>query len=120
MCDEGAADPDRPELEQMVAELRALRQADGLPYRLIALPQPAPIYADDGRRLPAGYVNFILFNDALVVPRFNDPADRVAQERLSAAFPGRALYTLDGHVPIQQGGGFHCLCMQLPRELVVA
>lgn len=118
---EDPSDADYPGLEQMVAELRALRRADGLPYRLLPLPQPAPLYDPvDGRRLPAGYVNFILLNDAVVIPRFDDPADALVQERLAAAFPGRVIYALDARPALRQGGGLHCLCMQLPHELMLA
>ena len=32
----------------------------------------------NGERLPASYANFYIANDAVLVPTFNDPADRQA------------------------------------------
>lgn len=69
-CGSGdAADPMHAELELMADELRALRTADGNPYRLIELPLPHPVCdPDDGHRLPATYANFLLLNGAVLLP----------------------------------------------------
>lgn len=45
------------ELQAMEQELQAFRQADGKPYRLIALPMADPVEWE-GERLPATYANF--------------------------------------------------------------
>jgi agmatine/peptidylarginine deiminase len=101
----------------METELHALRQASGAPYRLIPLPQPAPIRDEDGQRLPAGYANFLIVNDAVLVPVYGDPADRVAQEQLAQAFPDRVIEPVDCRALIRQGGSLHCITMQLPAAL---
>ena len=107
------ADPDHPALEQLAAELRGLRQRNGEPYRLVALPQPAPILDDDGQRLPAGYANFLITNGAVLMPVYADPADGIACERLAACFPGRRIEPVDCRPLIRQGGSLHCISMQL-------
>ena len=38
-------------------------------------------------RLPACYMNFYIANGLVVVPQFDDPADRVALETLGGSFP---------------------------------
>ncbi|MBB1126704.1 agmatine deiminase family protein [Thiospirillum jenense] len=112
-------DADAATLQQMTAELATLRQANGAPYRLIPLPQPAPIMTKDGRRLPATYVNFIILNGAVIVPIYNDPADEIACERLRSAFPGRMIQPLNARALIRQGGSLHCISMHTPAALPV-
>ncbi len=118
---ESSSDPDHAGLLEMEAEIQALTQADGRPYRLIPLPCPAPLYdPDDGHRLPAGYANFLILNGALLMPVYGDPADGVAAGRLAEVFPGREVLTLDCRPLIRQGGSLHCITMQLPRGLDLA
>jgi len=110
-------DPDHASLTAMAAELRALRRRDGQPYRLVPLPQPAPILDETGQRLPAGYANFLIINGAVLVPVYGDPADAVALARLADLFPDRAIEPLDCRALIRQGGSLHCITMQFPAAL---
>jgi agmatine/peptidylarginine deiminase len=98
-------------------QLTALRRADGSAYRLIPLPEPAPIVAADGAPLPASYTNFLLINGAVLVPVYADPADGPAIERLQAAFPARTVVPVPARTFIEQGGALHCLTMQMPAGL---
>ena len=50
---------------------------------------PAPVVFD-GQRLPASYANFYIANGLVLVPTFNDPADRAALDTLAELFPDRA------------------------------
>jgi len=111
------ADPQFPELERMAAEIASLRQISGDPYRTIPLPLPAPQW-DEDRRLPATYANFLVINDAVLVPLYHDPADGIAMERIAAAFPGRGVVGIDCREIIRQGGSLHCLTMQFPRGVL--
>ena len=65
-CDD-LADEHYAELQAMKAELQALKTADGHGYRLLELPWPKAVYADDGHRLPLG--------DALALERAVLPQD---------------------------------------------
>jgi agmatine/peptidylarginine deiminase len=113
-CDD-RADQHYDELSAMAAELAGLRQRDGKPYRLVPLPLPRPIFDGDGRRLPAGYANFLIVNGAVLVPIYQDPGDALALQRLAACFPGRRIVGLDCRALIQQYGSLHCVTMQLPE-----
>jgi agmatine/peptidylarginine deiminase len=106
-------DPDEPELGAMIGRLRDFRTADGSPYRLVALPAPAEHRDTDGRRLPASYANFLLINGAVLVPTYDDPADRAALEILADCFPGRAPIPIACRSLIRQNGSLHCVAMQL-------
>lgn len=106
------------ELQHMEQELQRLRRPDGMPYRLVPLPWPQPRYDEHGRRLPATYANFLIINDAVLVPTYDDPADRVALERLQACFPAREIVDIPSLPLILQYGSLHCVTMQLPAEVL--
>lgn len=100
-------------LTAMAKELAELRTADGNPYRLSPLPLPQPQY-DDGRRLPAGYANFLLANGVILAPAYDDPADEKAHAILRNCFPDHELIPIDCRDLIQQNGAVHCAAMQIP------
>ena len=81
------ADANHKPLAANLARLRTMRDLRGRPLRVVALPMPRPVRFD-GVRLPASYLNFYIANRSVLVPTFNDPADRVALDRLAALFPG--------------------------------
>ena len=107
-------DADAPGLDAMRDELQALRTADGAPYRLLALPFAGAHHDSDGRRLPATYANFLVVNDAVLMPGYGVDADTDAAAVLAAAFPGREIVTIDCRPIIAQNGSLHCLTMQFP------
>ena len=114
-------DPDDPHyesLQAMARQLAGFTDADGDPYRLVPLPLPAPLYDDEGRRLPANYANFIVINGAVLVPGYDDPMDEVARARLAEVFPERDVLTLDARPLIRQNGSLHCAAMQLPAAVL--
>lgn len=102
-------------LAAMEEELKALRTAEGKPYRLVALPCTAPILdKDDASRLPATYANFYFVNGAILMPTYNVPTDREAMAIMSAAFPGLEVVGVDCRALIRQHGSLHCSTMQFP------
>lgn len=112
-CDRGD-DSHHEELVAMAEELAALRTADGVPYHLVPLPLPQPIHDEDGRRLPAGYANFLVINGAVLVPTYGDPADSEALATLGNCFEGREIIGVDCRALIHQYGSLHCVTMQIP------
>lgn len=109
-------DPHHVELQRMADELAALRTADGKPYQLSPLPWPQPIL-DDGRRLAASYANYLIINDAVLVPAYGDAADDEATRIIGAAHPGREIVPVPCRALIWQNGSLHCITMQLPQGL---
>lgn len=112
------ADEHFPALQRMEAELQAFKTRGGKPYRLVPLPMPSAIYADDGRRLPATYANFLILNEAVLVPTYNVPEDAEALERLGNCFPDRTVIGIDCSALILQHGSLHCVTMQYPVGVV--
>jgi agmatine/peptidylarginine deiminase len=116
-CDD-REDAHYDDLKAMEAELQALRTADGKPYTLVPLPLPAAVFDEDGKRLPAGYPNFLILNGAVLVPTYGDAVnDRIALERLRPAFPGREVIGIDCRALIEQYGSLHCVTMQIPSAV---
>jgi agmatine/peptidylarginine deiminase len=116
-------EPDDPlyaEFTAMAAQLATFRNRVGQTYHLVPLPIPAPIRSEEGDRLPATYANFLIINDAVLVPVYNDPADRIALERLAACFPDREIVAIDCVPLIRQYGSLHCMTMQFPSSIRVA
>jgi agmatine/peptidylarginine deiminase len=101
-------------LKAMEEELQAFLTASGEPYRLIPLPMADAIY-EAGERLPATYANFLILNDAVLIPFYGTEKDRLARRQLQLAFPDRALIGVDCSPLIRQHGSLHCITMQLPK-----
>ncbi|MET0105479.1 MAG: agmatine deiminase family protein [Sedimenticola sp.] len=108
-------DSNHAALQRMEAELQGLKTAHGEPYRLVALPSPAPLLNAGGDQLPASYANFLIINGAVLVPTYGDPADAVVLEKLADCFPGREMVGIDCRPLVLQYGSLHCVTMQLPR-----
>lgn len=116
-CEE-PEDPHYGPLSKMEAELKAFRDNDGNPYRLVPLPLPAAKYNADGDRLPATHANFLIINGAVLVPVYDDPNDAVALTRLAECFPDREIVPIDGLPLILQYGSLHCVTMQVPAGVL--
>lgn len=111
----------------MEEQLKTFRTMDGKPYRLLPLPMAKPMY-DDGEtlsnepfegadRIPATYANFLIINDAILVPTYGQPElDRQALDTIKLAFPDRDVVGIDAQVAVRQHGSLHCLTMQFPEE----
>jgi agmatine deiminase len=100
-------------LRDNLRRLQAARVQSGKPLNIVELPMPAPVVFEK-RRLPASYANFYIANGIVLVPVFNDPNDRIAQNTLAALFPTREI------IPIYSGdliwglGTMHCMTQQQP------
>ena len=114
-CDD-EADEQYADLKKMEDQLKTFRTLDGEPYKLVKLPMPRAIYDEDGLRLPATYANFLVINDAVLVPTYDQPdLDAEAMRLIGAAFPERDVVGIDCRSIIKQHGSLHCCTMQYPK-----
>ena len=139
-CDD-PADEQYSDFHALEEQLKALRTADGKPYRLLRLPMPDGIYEVEGpsgvqsdcvavqevqspsgvqemqgERLPATYANFLVINGAVLVPTYDQPEkDAEALRVVQQAFPDREMISIDARTIIRQHGSVHCLTMQVPK-----
>jgi agmatine deiminase len=116
-CDD-EQDEHYTELKNMEAELAALTNVEGLPYRLLPLPWPGAKYGEQGNRLPATYANFLVVNEAVLVPIYDSLSDEDALEVISRAFPGYEIFGIPCLDVIERGGSLHCITMQLPEGVL--
>lgn len=109
-------DPNRDVLRAIEADLRAARDADGRPLRVISVPSPGVLLAPDGERLAASYLNFYPGNRTVAVPAFGCATDAEARRVLAPWFPGRRVLSLGARAILRGGGGFHCITRQQPES----
>jgi agmatine deiminase len=100
-------------LAQNWERIQDLRLEDGSKPEVVPLPMPAPLYFD-GERLPASYANFYICNAAVLVPTFNDPADRVALGTLAELIKDRPVIGVHAVDLVLGFGTVHCLTQQQP------
>lgn len=105
-------------LKDMEVQLKTFMQTNGSPYRLIPLPMVDPVFdPEDGHRLPATYANFLIINEAVLVPVYNKSTDHAALEALEKAFPKHGILPVDCSPLIRQHGSLHCITMHYPVEV---
>jgi len=118
MCDD-SDDQHYEEFARMTEELRSFRTKKGAPYNLVPLPWPEAIFDENGTRLPATYANFLIINNAVLVPTYRDKADTVALETVQKVFPQHNVIGIDCLPLILQHGSLHCVTMQIPKGVFV-
>ena len=113
-----ADDPNHEPLRDNLKRLQGATDQDGHPLTIVELPMPRPLVFD-GQRLPASYANFYIANGLVLVPTFNDPADRIALDTLSGLFPDREVVGIHSVDLVLGLGTLHCLSQQQPAGSVV-
>jgi agmatine deiminase len=106
-------DPNHEPLQDNLRRLNGARDQDGKSLRVIELPMPRPVVFQ-GQRLPASYANFYIANGLVLVPTFNDPADRIALNTLANVFPDRQVVGIHSVDLVLGLGTLHCLSQQQP------
>lgn len=106
-------------LAAMERQLKSFVDYEGKPYKLIELPMAKEVCDEDNERLPATYANFLIMNDAVLMPFYNDKeADKLAQQQLQKAFPTREVVGVECSALIRQHGSLHCVTMQYPEGFI--
>ena len=98
------------ELQQFVQQIPRLQ--------LEPLPLPSAVIDSDGERLPASYANFLIINQAVLLPVYGVPEDSQAEQILARLFPDRIIIPINCTAVITQSGSLHCLTMQLPQGAI--
>jgi agmatine deiminase len=104
------SDPLDPNYAILNENRERLSSAPGI--EVVSLPMPRPVVFRK-QRLPASYANFYIGNDVVLVPTFNDPADRLALGILGELFPGRRVIGIHSVDLVWGLGTLHCLSQQL-------
>jgi agmatine deiminase len=102
------------ELHKMEEELKNFRDSEGNNYNLLPLPLPTAKYGEEGNRLPATYVNFLITNGALIYPTYSVLEDKIAHEIFKDFFKDKEIIPVECSRLIEEGGSLHCSTMQIP------
>lgn len=106
-------------LSKMQEQLQAFTDYQGKPYKLIPLPMAKAVYDENNERLPATYANFLIMNEVVLLPFYNDKVkDEEARIQLQKAFPSREIVGVDCSALIRQHGSLHCVTMQYPEHFI--
>ena len=97
------------ELKKMEKELKKTK------YDLVPLPLPLAKYFHD-HRIPATYMNFVLINNAVLVPTYSDPYDVEVLETFARYFPEREIVGIESSVLIREHGSLHCASMNVYKK----
>jgi agmatine deiminase len=109
-------DRNHPILEENLRRLRGFRTPSGKPFDIVTLPMPKP-FAFKGQRVPASYANFLIINEAVLVPTFQQPdRDAEACEIIGGCFPDREVVPIDCYHLIWGLGTLHCISQQQPAS----
>ena len=100
-------------LQDNLARLEKAKLEDGRSPKIITLPMPKDILFE-GLTLPASYANFLILNKCVLVPTFNDAADRIALNTIASCFPAREVIGISAIDLIWGFGTLHCLSQQIP------
>lgn len=122
------AQPDHPDHALLERNWHAMAEANqrlNLDLWVEALPMPQPIhydypadkYSSGGRHpIPASYANFLIVNDAVLVPTFGQPADEQALRIIDFAMPQHQVVDVRCEKLVVGLGAIHCLTMQQPSR----
>lgn len=80
---------------------------------VVEIPMPKPVVFE-GERLPASYANFLIANQQVIVPTFNDANDRIALNILAECFPKHEIVGIHCGDFIWGLGTLHCMSQQVP------
>ena len=111
----GKSDPNAGIYDETAQALRAMTDARGEALQVLRIPSPGMVEDGDGRIAPASHMNFLIANEAVIVPTYvSEQAGRLAVEAVQAAFPERQVIGLPSSAILTGGGSFHCITQQEP------
>lgn len=107
-------DPNWKITKKNFKDLKKMKDQNGKPFKIIAMPMPTPIIYKK-QILPASYANFYITNKSVLVPTFNCPKDQEALKILQKCFPSRKVIGLDCVDLVWGLGTIHCSTQQQPK-----
>jgi agmatine deiminase len=106
--EESRNDINHKRLQDNLERLKHARLEDNSKLEIVPIPMPGRMDFEN-LRLPASYVNFLVAQDCVLVPTFNDPNDTRALGILSELFNGRDVIGIHAGDLIWGLGSLHCL-----------
>ena len=110
----GRDDPNTAVYGEAAACLASATDARGVELQVMRLPSPGRILDADGEVVPASHMNFLIANEAVIMPVYEERASPLALDALAALFPEREAIGLSSRALLTGGGSFHCITQQEP------
>ena len=111
----GRGDPNAKAYDDAARRLAGMTDAAGRPLKVSRIPSPGWIDDGEGKAVAASHMNFLIANQAVIVPLYADQPGQFAVQALEALFPGRTVIGLSSQAILTGGGSFHCITQQEPR-----
>lgn len=113
---QNTSSPDHHTLARNREMLQDLRTTSGSKIQIFDLPMPDPVPPPRGWRLshlPASYANFLILNELVLVPIFQQKQnDEKIISLFNEFFPTRTVLPIDCSLLIHEGGAIHCISQQ--------
>jgi agmatine deiminase len=108
---QGCDDKSEPDFARCAANIAVAKDAGLTVHEIPVL----PFVVTDGVRAVVPYLNFYIFNDAVIVPVCGHDADNEMLALLGEYIPDRDIVGLKiGAILAHGGGGIHCITQQVP------
>jgi agmatine deiminase len=110
----GRGDPNAAAFDDAARRLAAMTDAEGRPLKVSRIPSPGWVQSHEGGAAAASHMNFLIANQAVIVPIYEERPGALAIQALEALFPGRTVIGLPSRAILTGGGSFHCITQQEP------
>ena len=110
----GRGDPNAEVYDATARALSGMTDAAGRRLTVARIPSPGFVEGEGGRPVPASHMNFLIANQAVIVPIYEPQPGDFAVQALEHLFPGRAVVGLPSTAILTGGGSFHCITQQEP------
>jgi len=110
----GVDDPNADVYAETAKLLAGMTDARGSPLQVVRIPSPGRILDEDGEPVPASHMNFLIANEAVIVPIYAEESGAFAVEVIKGLFPERQVIGLPSTAILTGGGSFHCISQQEP------
>jgi agmatine deiminase len=110
----GRGDPNAGAYDDAARRLAGMTDANGRPLKVSRIPSPGWVDDGEGEVAAASHMNFLIANQAVIVPQYEELPGRFAVEALEVLFPGRMVIGLPSRAILTGGGSFHCITQQEP------
>ncbi|NLP58305.1 agmatine/peptidylarginine deiminase [Lutibacter sp. B1] len=114
VVEEDKSDSNYKALQENLDRLKKATLENGKSPKIVTLPMPKRLDFDE-LRIPASYANFLILNNCVLVPMFNDSNDRIALNIIADCFPNREVIGISAIDLIWGFGTLHCLSQQIPE-----
>ncbi|WP_144488162.1 agmatine/peptidylarginine deiminase [Bacillus sp. ABP14] len=96
------------------------KNASGQKYKYEYLPlSNKNVILKNGKALDykGSYINYYIGNTVVLVPNYNDPNDKIANDTIQKLYPDRKVVGIDVRELYKNGGMIHCVTQQQPIPL---